>query len=1083
MKRIRSLTTILFSLLCVSLTYGQQTVTGMVTDAEDSQPIPGANIVVKGTTVGAVTDFDGIYSIEAPGGATLVFSYIGYETKEVLVANQNVIDVALSASAEQLSEVVVIGFGTQKRKDVTGAISSVTGDALNELPVPTFEQALTGRAAGVQVTSSSGVPGAGASVRVRGIGSLNNSEPLYVIDGIIIGNPAGAGLSSVSPLAMINPNDIESIDVLKDASATAIYGARAGNGVVIITTKRGKKGRVVINYDTYTAYNFVDQSNFEMMSGSEWAQFYSEVQAASGNDDYTGKPFVDKVLAGANLREYDWFDDAYSPGSIQSHNFSMTAGTEKSQYYTSLSYFDQEGVLPSSDLKRYTIRFNSDHQVSKKLKIGNSLTISRSEAQTVGNPDGARNTSNWISRLLGENPYKPIRDFEGNYAGLSAQDPDAAAQLDYTNQHVIYNLNEDFDKEVRNRILASVYADIEVAKNLDFHTMGSVDWSFDTDEVRLAANGIDGAQDRDATSSALNLNYRELRTWFLENTLTYAKVFGKHDVSLMGGYQAQNNFNKGFGAGAGAFVNTDYWFFNRPQLTQEVTDGDGNVLTTIPLVFPSVGNFQNESAFVSFFGRFIYSYDSRYLLTATVRRDGSSRFGADQRWGTFPAASVGWRVSQEDFMSGFENLSNFKIRAGYGISGSDNTNLYQASAQVGTSGNEEYVFSEGAIPGSTITRLGNVALSWEEIKMWNVGVDLGFYNGRLNFTIDYYDKITDGLLLPFAPAAEAGAVLNPAGNLGKVSNKGFELAVNSTNVMTDNFSWNTDFNIATVKNKILALPEDADRFTGLANLPGTGDVNISRVGEEIGALYSLETNGLFQNWDEVYAHAYQNQSVIEFDDNGNPTYNTTNRDEATGRTNTAPGDVRYVDQNGDGIIDADNDRVISGSTIPDFTWGMTNTFGYKGFNLSILLQGVHGVDAYNFLRANQEGASAQWSNRRKSAANRWTGEGTNNTYPRAILGSPNSVGSVSDLYVEDASFVRIKNVRLSYAPDLKNISGLEGFNLNLYLVGTNLFTFTKYEGLDPEIGLRNGNNPEAAGFDAGIYPLTRQFTLGVQVSF
>jgi TonB-linked SusC/RagA family outer membrane protein len=1072
MRSIRNATTLGFFLLCMLVTYGQQTITGTVTDSADGQPIPGANIVVQGTTTGAVTDFDGNYSISASSDATLVFSYIGYLTQEVPVNGQETIDVALSVNAEELSEVVVIGFGTQEREDVTGSIASVTGDALNETPVPSFEQALTGRAAGVQVNAGSGIPGAGASIRVRGIGSTNNAEPLYVIDGIIIGNPSGGGQSSISPLALINPNDIESIDVLKDASATAIYGARAGNGVVIITTKRGTEGRMTLNYDVYTAMNYVDKSKLNMMDGRQWAGYISEIQAAAGNTNYTGKPFIDKVLNGFDAPQNSWFEEAYNPGQIISHNLSLNAGTERSQYFSSLSYFDQEGILPNSDLKRYTLRFNSDHNVTDRLKFGNTLTISRSEANTVGNVNGNSNLRNWISRLITTNPYKPIYSPDGSYAGISAMYPDAEGQLDYANQHVISDLENQFDKEIRNRILASIYADLEIVEHLDFHVMGSVDWSFNNNERRLPANGIDGAANLDATSSSLNINSSELRTWFIESTLTYANTFGKHNVSLMGGYQAQNELNKGFGASAGGFVNTDYWFFDRPQLTNDIVDSEGNIIATVPLVFPGVSNFQNESAFVSLFGRFIYDYDSRYLLTATVRRDGSSRFGRLQRWGTFPAASAGWRISQEKFMENFDNISNLKLRVGYGISGSDNTSLYQPSSVVSAGEEEEYVLNGGPVPGATVVRLGNPALSWEEIKMFNVGLDLGLYGGRLKFTIDYFDKITDGLLLPFTPASETGAIQNPSGNLGKVSNKGLELAVNSINVTSEDFYWSTDFNISTVKNEVLALPEDADRFTG---------VNLTRVGEEIGSLYGFETNGVFQNWQEVYAHAYQNQSVSGFNDDGTPIYSG-NTDQGTINSNTAPGDLRFFDQNGDGIVDADEDRVITGSTIPDFNWGLTNTFNYKNFDLSILLQGVHGIDVYNGLRVIQERATAVWENKSTTVLDRWTGEGTSNSIPRSAITDPNANERVSSHWVEDASFVRIKNARLSYSPSLGFLKD-SNMKTKIYVVGTNLFTFTEYSGLDPEIGLREGNNPEAAGFDGGIYPLTRQFTLGVQVSF
>ena len=1051
-------------------------VSGTVTDLENDEPIPGVNVLVKGASAGTITDVEGNYRLDVPSEESiLVFSSIGYTTEEIPVGNQTVIDVALAPSLEQLSEVVVIGFGTQERDDVTGSISSVSGEELNDIPVPSFEQALTGRAAGVQVTTGSGVPGAGANIRVRGIGSTSNAEPLYVIDGIIIGNVEGGGQTSISPLSLINPNDIESIDILKDASATAIYGARAGNGVVIITTKRGKEGQMQLNFDAYTAWNVLDQSNFNMLSGPQWAQYIAEVNAEAGLTEYPGQPFIDKVLSGADVPMYDWFDAAYRDGRINSYNLSLNAGSEKSQYFTSIGYFDQEGILPNSDLERYTVRFNSDHQVSERIKFGNTLALSRSEANTVGNVNANSNTRNWISRLLGGNPYKPIFDNEGDYAGLSAQDPDAEAQLDNMNEHPIWSLEQVFDNEVRNRVWGSLFADVELIDGLVFHTMGSIDYSFNKDERRNPFNTIDGAANKDQTFSSLNLRSRESRTWFIENTLQYQKDIGKHNFSLMAGYQAQNNLNKGFSSSAGAFVDTDYWFFDRPQLTNEITDSEGNILVTNPLVFPSVGNFENESAFVSVFGRLIYDFQDKYLLTATVRRDGSSRFGSEQRWGTFPAVSAGWRISEEGFMSGLESVSNLKLRAGYGISGSDNTDLYQWNSVVSSGGNQEYVFNGGPVPGTIITRLANPFLAWEEIKMFNIGIDVGLLAGRLEFTVDYFDKTTDGLLLPFTPAAEVGSLNNPSGNLGRIDNSGLELAINSVNVATTNLTWSTNFNISAVRNEIVSLPEDADRFSG---------INISRVGEEIGALYGFETSGLFQNWGEVYDHAYQNQSVSEFDEDGNPIYSE-DTDQETANTSTAPGDIRFVDQNDDGIVDADNDRVIIGSTIPDFTWGMNNTVRYKGFNLSVFLQGVHGIELYNALRIFQERSTGGWANKRATVLNRWTGEGTSNFVPRAAVNDPNSNERASDQWVENGSFVRIKNVRLAYTLPAKLMESINlgRLGVNIYAVGTNLFTFTEYTGFDPEIGLRESDNPETAGVDAGLYPLSRQYTVGLKLSF
>lgn len=1041
-------------------------VTGTVTNLEGGEPIPGVNIRVKGTSRGTVTDVDGNYSIRlVDENVVLVFSFIGFLSEEVKVGAQSTINIQLTPDVKSLSEVVVIGFGTQEKKDVTGAISSISGAEIQEVPVASFEQALVGRAAGVQVTTGSGIPGAGASIRVRGIGSTNNAEPLYVIDGIIIGNTAGGGQNDVSPLALLNPNDIESIDILKDASATAIYGARAGNGVVIITTKRGQEGKMRVSFDTYKSVIVPDVSNINMLSGPQFARYWDDIQKEAGNTEYVGQPFINRILAGENIPTYDWWDYASQNGTIDSYDLSISGGSKTSKYFSSFNYFKQDGSLPQSDLERFTLRINSDHQINDRITVGNNLTLSRTSANTIGNR----------SPFIANNPYLGIFNDQGYYAGSESRDPDTEGMLDQNNSHVIWELENRYNNTVRNRMLASLYADIDLAEGLVFHTMGSLDMSFLNRERRNPANEIQGGAAVDATNSSLIMNFNQSRTWFLENTLKYDKKLGNHDFNVMIGYQAQNNLNKGFGTSAGAFVDTEYWFFDRPRLTAPIRDSNGNIVATIPQVFPNASNFQNESAFVSVFSRATYSFKDKYLLTATVRRDGSSRFGPAQRWGTFPAASAGWRISEEGFLKNSSRISDMKLRAGYGISGSDNTGLYQWNSRVGSGGNQMYALGGGPVPGATLVRLANEFLFWESIEMTNIGLDVGLFRNRVEFSLDYYYKITEGLLLPFNPALEVGAFQSPTGNLGRVDNRGWDFSMNTTNVVRKNFKWTSNFNISTVKNEIISLPENADRFNG---------VNISRVGEEIGAFYGYVVDGLFQNWDEVYDHAYQNQNVTGVDDQDRPIYSGLT-DVQTSRANTAPGDFRFVDQNGDGLIDADNDRVVIGSTIPDFTWGFSNNISYKSFNFSVLWQGVHGVDAYNALRVNQERSTGGWANKRATVMDRWTGEGTSNSFPRGAILDPNTNQNVSSAWVEDASFVRLKNIRLSYTlpTELLSSIGLKNSTLNFYLVGTNLLTISDYSGYDPEIGLRNGDNPETAGWDGGFVPLSRQYTAGLRFSF
>ena len=1037
-------------------------ISGTITDS-NGQPLPGASIVEKGTSNGTQSDFDGNFTLEVAGkNAVLVVSYIGFGTKEVVVGEQTKITIPLMESAAGLDEVVVVGYGTQSRKDVTGSISSVGGDIISNIPSASVEQSLSGRMAGVQVISGSGAPGSGATIRVRGVGTLNNNEPLYVVDGIILGNVAGGGQSTVSPLSLINPSDIESIDVLKDASATAIYGARAGNGVVIITTKRGRNQKMNITYETFTSTNIIDGSKYNQMSGPEWADFYSKGEIARGRTEYQGKAFVERILAGEDIPTYDWIGELVRNGTIQSHNLSVSGGNENSNYFSSLSYFDQTGVIYGSDLERYTIRFNSDHKIGEKLKFGNSILLSRSITNRQGNVDPNDNINNYITRGLGMNVYKPIYREDGTYAGSDSYDPDSGGLLDQDNNHIIWNAKENTNLNSNNRILASVNLDYEIVDGLVFKTMGSIDYSFIKAENRNKANDIEGTMLVLPEDTRLRLRQDEDRKWFLTNTLTYNKTFNDHTVSALAGMQVENSLSTYFSATDGGFENTDYWFFNRPHLQREVLDGNGNVVLTLPVYTAEVANGQFESGVNSFFGRLFYDYKNRYLLTATVRYDGSSKFGSNKRWGTFPALSGGWRISQEDFMSDVSWISNLKLRAGYGISGSDNVSNYQYASSVGQGGEYNYSFNGGEVNGATLNRLSNPFLRWEEIKMSNIGLDIGLFNSRINIVADYYDKVTSDLFLPFAPSLELGNESNPNGNLGEVSNKGLDLSISSVN-MQGAFNWTTDFVFGTVKNEILKLPSDADRFVNT--------YNISRVGEEVGAIYGYELDGIFQNWEEVYDHAYQDQAVIEFDENNIPIYDTAARDEETMRTSTSPGDFRYKDLNGDGFIDADNDRKVIGSSIPDFTWGLTNTFSYKGISLTAFFQGVQGVNVYNLV-------STTYPTRNR--LNAWNGEGSTNIEPR-IAGNGN--GRTSAYSVENASYARLKNLRIAYNLPQSVIENIGMNAVQLYLNGTNLFTITNYTGYDPEIGLRDAGDNETAGIDRGQYPLTRQFTFGAKISF
>ncbi len=1066
-----------------------QTITGKVTDHSDNSPLPGVSVLIKGTTEGTITDGDGNYSIESSSNDVLAFSYIGFISEEIEVGNQSVINVSLMADITQLDEIVVIGFGTQEKKDVTGSISSVKGETLNEIPAPSFEQALTGRAAGVQVTQSSGVPGAGANINIRGIGTVNNAQPLYVVDGVIMGN-ISTDYAQISPLSMINPNDIESIDILKDASASAIFGARAANGVVIITTKRGATDQMRVTFSASYSTFVVDDSKFNRLSGPDWAEYYDDLQTYMRDSTYTGQPFVQRVVEGERPQEYNWLDEALRNGVMQDYGISISGGNQNSQYFASLGYMDQTGIMLNSDLKRYSMRLNSDHKFGR-LKFGNTFYVARSESNRVGmsDPSDPENNRNLISRLVYINPYHPVYGDDGDWANPNNPadyDPDFEGAMDYINQNALWRMHEFKDFQEQTRLVGSFYGDWEMIDGLNLRSMVSADITYNQIELNEPGNDSLGAASRPASQTALEFSNNQTFTWFIENTLTYNKKFGSHSLTAMAGYQAQNTRYTSSLSRDGDFVNPDpdIWHFGTNEKTQnEIAPG------VFQVTDPVVGDGLWEEAWVSYFGRIMYEYKDRYLLTATVRRDGSSKFGSEERWGTFPAFSAGWRIKEEAFMQGIEVISSMKLRAGYGISGSDNTPRYQYQSLIGQQGQFNYSFDETHTQGGALLRPANPFIRWERMKMMNVGLDLGLYKNRLEFVIDYFTKTTEDMFFQIQSPLEGGFESNVSVNAGEVKNSGLELTIRSVNIVSP-IRWNTDLNVSFIKNEVVNV-------ANLERIGGTnGVVNQVAPGGEIGEFFGYEVEGIFQDWDEVYNHAYQNQATtgVDSDGDGINDYNTSARDHATGLTNTAPGDVKFRDTNGDGIVDADDWTVI-GSPFPDFSWGMTNTFSYKGISLSILLQGVHGVDIYGNSYGRMFSSNGFYAPSTLVTKDRWSPENTGAEYPRIFENDAanENFRPNNQMNIEDGSYVRIKNLRLAYNLPQKILKSISSANAQIYVTATNLVTFTKYSGYDPEVGgssqrfsgdqSRRQARSWTYGQDSGTVPLTRQFTVGASITF
>jgi TonB-dependent starch-binding outer membrane protein SusC len=1025
-------------------------VSGRVTSAANNEPLPGVTVVVKGTAIGSSTDVNGRYSLSGVDPtATLTFSYIGFIGQEVPVNGRSTINASLSTDSKALQELVVVGYGTQERKDLTGAVSSVSAEEIRAFPVASFDQALQGRAPGVQVSSNTGQPGGGINVRIRGVGTVNNNDPLYVIDGIPVFNDPQAvsanltgGAQLQNPLAMLNPNDIESIEILKDASATAIYGARANNGVVIITTKRGRDGKLRVEFETFRGFNqLVD--NVDLLDGPTWAGWYASLlrNSARGNDP--SLPELDAMANNPATPTYDWLGEGIRRGSLQSHQLNLSGGNQNSQFYIGANFYDEEGTVINSGFKRYSLRVNSDHTVSKRIKVGNTLSLSRTDQQLA--ITGLGNNA-VFQRLQSVAPIRPIYTPDGRYAGGQG--------LVEANLHPIANLHNDQQSLMTNRILGSLFGDLELLPGLTFRSSWSVDQIFSAQEVFNPPFEVEGGQaSRFPINSSLATQNRNSFTWFTDNYFTYQKTIAeKHSINGTLGHSAQQTNNRFYGANVQNFISGDY-----PYLSAGINQGN-------------VNGGEERNALLSYFARVNYSFADKYLFTATVRRDGSSRFGRDNQFGTFPALSVGWRLSEEGFMRHVTPVNNLKLRASWGQSGGQEIGNYSAFNILGS--NFNYIIGDQIVGGTAPLSLANSRLQWEATEQTNLGMDVGLFSNRVNFTADYFIKNTTNLLLRVLPPVEAGAISNPFANLGKIQNRGIELGLNTVN-LDGSFQWTSDFNFTSIQNKVLAL---ANNDEPRLNTPGIAHFSaptfITQVGGSIGQFFIHEVEGIFQSWDEIYASPRQNTPVNA---SGNPSLPQTNITQQT-----SPGDLKFRDVNGDGVIDA-NDRVVAGKIIPDFTWGFTNNFRYKGVGLSVFVMGVHGVDIYNGARAARERMN-QAVQHTVSVLSAWTPDNPNTNVPRAIITDPNLNNRASTRWLEDGSFIRVRNIRLSY--DLPNTvtERLKIANVQVYASAVNALTFTKYTGFDPELGNLN-QNPELGNLDAGMYPQSRQYLLGLRVGF
>ena len=975
----------------------QKKVTGVITDLK-GEPIIGASVVAKGTTTATISDIDGTFSLDVSNSPVLTISYIGYISQEVPTLGKSDLKIILKEDSKILDEIVVVGYGVMRKIDLTGSVSSISAKTIKDKPVANIGEALQGRASGVQVISS-GKPGDNVSFRIRGISTINNSEPLLVIDNV----------PTDMPLNALNMEDVESVDVLKDASATAIYGSRGANGVVIVTTKKGKSGDGSISLSAN--WGIQEATNMpKMLDASQFASLHNEMIKNYNNPNYVQRPdFADPTALGTGT---NWLDELFRKAIMQNYTLSYSGGNDKSNYYVSGGVFDQEGIILNTSYQRYTFQFNSESKVRSWLKFGNNVTLSH---------DVKKQGSYSVRDAMAALPTQPVFNEDGSFSGPGEP---AYQYGDIRNPIGSATLNKEQTKGYN--VLANAFAEIKIKDNLTFKTLGGIDFKFwDKRNFYPKYNWKPIPQPQ----STLYEESNKSMTYLWDNTLTYMETFNeKHHLNVMIGSSAQNNVYNNMSASIQNFL-TD----NNNQLNNGLTD-------------PTVGGTKNDWAILSFIGRANYNYADKYLLTATIRRDGSSRFSSENRWGTFPSFSAAWRLSEESFYNKNKWVSDIKVRAGYGETGNQaGIDNYAYFTRLKTG---QYVFN--GTPVSTLYPkvMPNPNVRWETVKQLNAGVDLSLLNQRINVVIDAYLKNTSDMLVPMSVPITTGYSDTdvPSINAGKVRNKGVEVTISSFN-LRGTFEWNTDFNISYNKNEVISMNDGVPLFVG-------DDINMTKVrvnteGHPIGSFYGYVTNGIFQNQQEVDRYAIQVPG------------------------GTAPGDIRFRDLDNNGVINAD-DRTYIGNPSPEWTFSLNNTFAYKEFDLQIFLQGVAGNDIYNANRIWQESMSIP-QNQTTKVLDRWTGEGTSNSVPRAIYSDPNQNVRHSNRFIEDGSYLRVKNLTLGYTLP-KSISQKAYLSMaRFYISCQNLLTLTKYSGFDPEVNV--------SGVDLSTYPVTRTLSMGVNVKF
>lgn len=1046
-KRVSLLLLMLFSM---NLVFAQISVTGKVMD-EAKEPIIGANVTVKGQKAGTITDLDGNFTISVPNqSSVLVISFIGYGTKEMVVGKNKTFTVVMKEDGVTLDEVVAVGYATVKKSDLTGSVAKVDMNDLGKAQVLSVDQALGGRVAGVQVVSGDGQPGAEANIVIRGSNTISDKgdgAPLYVIDGFATEN---------ANLASLNPNDIESMDVLKDASATAIYGARGANGVIIITTKRGSESAPKVTYDGYVTYQMQPKS-LKLLQGRDYVTMQSEILDAStmaktfySYDENLGR---NRMMSDYEyLPSNDWQDQVFRNAPMTSHHLSLNGGTKTTKYSSSISYYNQQGVIVNSSYESLKARLTLDQQISKTLKFGGSLNFANNVSKGAS-PSQGTDTGGVQYFLYQVLAYQPV--FYTN--STEVDDEFLAANPNYPYNPVTTIQNTD-QKILSRQLNLNTYLNWDIAKYLTFKATFAYSWRMDRNQTFNNSNTYWGDPRYSPKRSNGSFSYKEWDGWSNEYTLTYKRKIKNHNLLGMLGASLNSKTVSVLGASSGMIPRDDLGFWGV---------GTGQPLTT------TTTNFDDNM--FSYFARFNYDWKSRYLFTGTMRADGSSRFPY-HKWGYFPSASLGWRISEESFMRGAQKwLSNLKFRAGWGATGNNNTTSnYPSHMLYGV--NQNYAFNNSIDnPAIYMYQMPNKDLKWETTYQTNLGIDFGLFNNRISGVIDFYDKHTKDLQL-YAEVPLSLGFDKIQQNIGSIRNKGMEISLNTVNLLggKGRLKWTSNFNISFNKNEITALSGDQDFQFSSFSSPNTGNIYIARIGHPLSEMYGYVYDGVYQyeDFNEVAPDVFVLKDGIP-----------NNTEE---RKNIQPGDMKLKDINGDGKVTTEDQTVI-GHGLPIHTGGFTNNFEYKGFDLSVFFQWSYGNDVINYNRFKLEDLNGRYTNLLASSRDHWTprvanGDGTytpgNYTNYLPAVKSGLSTLNTSRV-VEDASFLRLKNIQVGYTFPVKLIRKFKLNSLRVYLSGQNLWTWTKYTGYDPEVSTRN--SAMTRGFDYSAYPRSVSYTFGVKL--